>query len=139
MVNMIKIIMGLKGTGKTKTLINEVNNAVKEENGDVICIEKGTKLRYDISHNARLISASEYKIDSYEKFFGFISGLIAGNYDITAVYIDSISKICNDNNNIEDLASFIESINHIAEHVNIVITVSYDITLIPESLKKYLF
>jgi hypothetical protein len=138
MVNMIKIIMGLKGTGKTKALINEVNNAVKEENGDVICIEKGTKLRYDVSHSARLISASEYKIDSYEKFFGFISGLIAGNYDITAVYIDSITKICNDNNSMEDLTSFIESINHIAEHVNIVITISYDINLIPEALKPYI-
>ena len=70
---MVKIIMGLKGTGKTKALIDSVNASVAEDHGSVVCIEKGTKLRYDISHAARLISAEEYKIDDYEKFFGFVN------------------------------------------------------------------
>lgn len=134
---MIKIVMGLKGTGKTKTLIDEVNAAVEREPGNVICIEKKQKLRYEISHSARLISASEYKINNYDKVLGFISGLIAGNFDITAIYIDSITKICNDNTNMEDLESFIESIHHLTEHVNIYMTVSYDENLAPESIKKY--
>ena len=74
--------MGLKGTGKTKTLIDGVNAAVAENHGSVVCIEKGTKLRYDVSHQARLISADEYKIDDYEKFFGFVNGILAANFDI---------------------------------------------------------
>ena len=123
---MVKIIMGLKGTGKTKALIDSVNASVAEDHGSVVCIEKGTKLRYDISHAARLISAEEYKIDDYEKFFGFVNGILAANFDITHLYIDSITKICNNNINMNDLQSFIENLEHVSKDTDIIITVSED-------------
>ncbi len=134
---MVKIIMGLKGTGKTKALIDSVNASVAEDHGSVVCIEKGTKLRYDISHAARLISAEEYKIDDYEKFFGFVNGILAANFDITHLYIDSITKICNNNINMNDLQSFIENLEHVSKDTDIIITVSEDPEKATEYIKKH--
>ncbi len=129
--------MGLKGTGKTKALIDSVNASVAEDHGSVVCIEKGTKLRYDISHAARLISAEEYKIDDYEKFFGFVNGILAANFDITHLYIDSITKICNNNINMNDLQSFIENLEHVSKDTDIIITVSEDPEKATEYIKKH--
>ena len=134
---MVKIIMGLKGTGKTKALIDSVNASVAEDHGSVVCIEKGTKLRYDISHAARLISAEEYKLDDYEKFFGFVNGILAANFDITHLYIDSITKICNNNINMNDLQSFIENLEHVSKDTDIIITVSEDPEKATEYIKKH--
>ena len=134
---MVKIIMGLKGTGKTKAHIDSVNASVAEDHGSVVCIEKGTKLRYDISHAARLISAEEYKIDDYEKFFGFVNGILAANFDITHLYIDSITKICNNNINMNDLQSFIENLEHVSKDTDIIITVSEDPEKATEYIKKH--
>ena len=134
---MVKIIMGLKGTGKTKAVIDSVNASVAEDHGSVVCIEKGTKLRYDISHAARLISAEEYKIDDYEKFFGFVNGILAANFDITHLYIDSITKICNNNINMNDLQSFIENLEHVSKDTDIIITVSEDPEKATEYIKKH--
>ena len=134
---MVKIIMGLKGTGKTQALIDSVNASVAEDHGSVVCIEKGTKLRYDISHAARLISAEEYKIDDYEKFFGFVNGILAANFDITHLYIDSITKICNNNINMNDLQSFIENLEHVSKDTDIIITVSEDPEKATEYIKKH--
>ena len=134
---MIKIIMGLKGTGKTKTLIDQVNTSVNEEHGNVICIEKGDKLRFDINHHARLISAKEYEIDDYECFYGFLCGLIAGNYDITAIYIDSVMKICN-SDEIKELEDFLERLEHInKDGLKIFITASCDVNKASDKIKKY--
>ena len=129
--------MGLKGTGKTKALIDSVNASVAEDHGSVVCIEKGTKIRYDISHAARLISAEEYKIDDYEKFFGFVNGILAANFDITHLYIDSITKICNNNINMNDLQSFIENLEHVSKDTDIIITVSEDPEKATEYIKKH--
>ena len=107
---MVKIIMGLKGTGKTKTLIDSVNTAARADHGSVICIEKGPKLTYDVSHKARLINVEEYSVDNYEKFLGFVNGIIAGNFDITDIFIDSITKICGNNADMQSLLTFIEGI-----------------------------
>ena len=135
---MINISMGLKGTGKTKALIDQVNASVSEENGSVICIEKGDKLRFQVSPQARLISADEFKISDYNTFYGFISGLIAGNYDITVIYIDSIMKICQ-NEEISALEDFIEKLQYIlnTHEMKIFITVSSDVNLATDKIKKY--
>jgi hypothetical protein len=93
----MQLIVGLKGTGKTKTLIEEVNKASKETKGVVICIEYGRKLNSDISTRARLVDALEYDINSADKLYGFVCGMIACNYDITEIFIDSALKICGDN------------------------------------------
>ena len=79
---MIKLITGKKGTGKTKILVDMINNAVKDTNGDLICIEKGAKLTYDISYKVRLVDSDRFAIEGYEAFYGFIAGMFAGNYDI---------------------------------------------------------
>ena len=83
---MVRLIMGVKGSGKTKQLIELINNAAKDEPGNVVCIEANRTMTYDIHYHIRLIDAQEYNLDSYELFRGFISGLYAGNYDIPCVH-----------------------------------------------------
>ena len=91
---MLKLIIGVKGTGKTKTLINLVNGALEVTKGDVVCIEKGVKLRYDIKPTARLINTEEYMIDDAQSLYGFVAGILASNHDVTDLFIDSTLKIC---------------------------------------------
>ena len=90
---MVRVIMGVKGTGKTKQMIELINAAAKSESGSVVCIEHGSKLTYDIHYQIRLIEAKEYKLENFDMMKGFISGLHAGNYDITQVFIESLTKI----------------------------------------------
>ena len=90
---MVRVIMGVKGTGKTKQMIDMINQAVQSEHGNVVCIEKGDKLRFDINYQIRLVDSSQYDVADYAAMRGFISGLYAGNYDITHVFIDSLTKI----------------------------------------------
>ena len=90
---MIKLIVGNKGSGKTKTLIQMVNDAVKHSKGNVICVEKGLKLTYDIDHKARLIDIEHYNVSGFDAFYGFIAGIFAGNYDITEIFVDATLKI----------------------------------------------
>jgi len=132
---MIKIIMGLKGTGKTKALIEQVNLAVNKDNGNVVCVEKDSKLRYDISHKARLISTDDFKINTYDQFYGFITGIIAGNYDISSIYVDSIMKICE--GGLEEFENFLKKLDSLSSEINIVITASYDVQLATDEIKKY--
>ena len=89
---MIKLIMGLKGSGKTKKLIDSINEAVKQASGDVVCIEYGKKLTYDVNYRVRLVDSEEYAISNSDMLKGFLSGLHAGNFDITNVYIDNLYK-----------------------------------------------
>ena len=89
---MIHVIMGLKGSGKTKKLIDSINAAVAQANGDVVCIEYGKKLTYDVTYKVRLVDSKEYGINSSEMLKGFLSGLHAGNFDITHVFIDNLYK-----------------------------------------------
>ena len=135
---MIKVIMGLKGSGKTKKLIDSINEAVANAQGDVVCIEYGKKLTYDISYRVRLVDSEEYGIDTLDKLKGLLSGLHAGNFDITNVYIDNLYKtIGADRAAGEDFilwcAAFAETHN-----MNITITVSDDPAGASEEVKKYL-
>ncbi len=135
---MIQIIMGLKGSGKTKKLINAINEAVANAQGDVVCIEYGKKLTYDINYRARLVDSEEYGINSLDKLKGLLCGLHAGNFDITNVYIDNLYKtIGADRAAGEDFilwcAKFAED-----NKMNITITVSDDPAGASEEIKKYL-
>ena len=98
---MIKLIVGKKGSGKTKALLELVNKALDQSKGHVVFIEKNAKLLYDISHKARLLDADSYDIHGYDAFYGFISGMCAGDYDITDIFIDGTLKIGGN-----DLAAF---------------------------------
>ena len=136
---MVKIIMGLKGSGKTKELVGLVCKAVSEGEGDVIVIEKDRKLTYDIPYQARLIDAGSYDIGTYEFFKGFISGIHAGNYDITHFFIDNFYKLVNDREE-ANVVEFILWLVAYAERENIefVISMSSDREKCPEELKPYL-
>ena len=94
---MLKLIIGVKGTGKTKTLINMVNTAVENSRGNVVCIEKGVKLRYDVKSTVRLINTEDYFVADTDALYGFIAGIFASNHDITDLFVDSALKICNNN------------------------------------------
>ena len=136
---MIRLIMGLKGTGKTKQLVELVRKAVDEEHGDVICIEKDKVLTYDIPYQARLIHASQYGINSIELMCGFLSGLAAGNFDITHVFIDNLFKIIRPASE-EDLARFLAWMERFgqAEGITFTLTVSADPKDFGPEVTKYL-
>jgi len=130
--------MGLKGSGKTKQLIGLVHKAVEEEHGDVVFIEKGAKLTYDIPHKVRLIETSQYSFDGYDFLKGFISGIHSANYDITHIFIDSVLKIIgvDFDAGAEDFLDWCESFSQ-REHVKFTLTFSADINLATDRIRKY--
>ena len=135
---MIHVIMGLKGSGKTKKLIDAINAAVAEAHGDVVCIEYGKKLTYDVNYRVRLVDSKEYGISNLDMLKGFLSGLHAGNFDITNVYIDNLYKTIGADRAAGEAfilwcAQFAE-----ANNMNITITVSDDPAEASEEVKKYL-
>ena len=135
---MVKVIMGLKGSGKTKQLVELINNAVREENGSIVCMEKGNKLRFDIDYRVRLIESDSYGVEGYTFLKGFVSGLHAGNFDITNLFIDSLYKISgsSDLKETEEFLQWCEKFSEI-NGVNITITISDDIANATEGMKKY--
>lgn len=135
---MVKLIMGLKGSGKTKSLVELVKHAVEVENGCVVCIEKDKNLTYDIPYTVRLIHASDYKFDSIDFFRGFISGLHAANYDITHVFIDNFLKMLNETD-MDKVAQLLDELNSLGEKENIRFTISAtgDPNTVGENIKKY--
>ena len=135
---MVKLIIGLKGTGKTKTLIGMVNSSVDSSNGSVVCLEKGDKLRYDIKYQARLIDVDEYGVDDAQALYGFIAGIYASNSDITHIFIDSAIKMCQ--KDMESFSTFVRETVAFAEKWNIDIVMTSSVTedMLPDAIKKYL-
>ena len=135
---MVRVIMGKKGSGKTKQIIDMINNAVQTDHGNVVCIEKGNKLTFDIHYQIRLVEASQYDISSYPALKGFISGLYAGNYDITHIFIDSLTKIVKveSDRETEDFLDWLDKFSE-AHKIKFTITISDDAELAPEGVKKY--
>ena len=135
---MVKIIMGLKGSGKTKRLVDMVREAVNADHGDVVCIEKDKKLTYDIPYRARLIDAGEYGIGTYAFLQGFISGLHAGNYDITHIFIDNFYKLVGDKS-VDSLDRFVSWLDAFsaAQNVEFVLSVSSELENATENIKSH--
>lgn len=134
---MVKLIMDVQGTGKTKQLAASINEAVKNESGSIVCIEKGDKLRYDINYRVRLINAEDYRIGDAGFMQGFISGLHAGNFDISHIFIDSLYKIIG--HEPEQAAEFCRWCDEFSQKndIRFTFTVSGDPTTAPEGMKKY--
>ena len=135
---MIHLIMGLKGSGKTKKLIDSIHEAVAKASGDVVCIEYGKKLTYDVNYRVRLVDSKEYDISNVGMLKGFLSGLHAGNFDITHVYIDNLYKTIGD-----DRAAAEEFILWCADfarinNMEITVSVSEDPANVSEEIKKFL-
>ena len=131
---MIRVIVGKKGSGKTKQMIEMINSAVETEHGNVVCIEKSSTLTLNITHRVRLVDTDHYGISGYEAFYGFISGICAGNYDVTHIGIDAVLRI--GNRNYDELAEFLAKLADLSKDSNteFIITISADETELPASI-----
>jgi len=135
---MVRLIMGLKGSGKTKQLIELVNDAIDSEHGDIVFIERTSKLTFDIPHRVRLIDASQYDFNGFDFLKGYISGLYSANYDITHIFIDNVLQmigkdVCEE---AEEFFEWCETFG-LKEHVKFTITISVDINKATERIRKY--
>ncbi len=135
---MLKLIIGVKGTGKTKTLISMVNEAVEKSEGTVVCIEKGVGLRFDVKYTARLINTNDYLIFDAEALYGFVAGILASNHDVTDLFIDSALKISN--NDMAAFETFVKEVDELSNklEVNIVMTSSIPCEEASDIVKKYI-
>ena len=135
---MLKLIIGVKGTGKTKQLIEMVNHSLTSTKGDVVCIEKGDKLRFDVKYQCRLIDTEEFAITGADELYGFVAGILASNHDVTDLYIDSALKICKDDTAAFD--SFVLAADKLAQKfgVEFVMTASMPAENATQTIKKYL-
>ncbi len=136
---MVRLIMGEKGTGKTKKLIEIINSAAAEDSGSVVCIEAKESMTFDIHYHVRLITAGEYAIASYESLRGFISGLYAGNYDTSHIFIDNLFKIVGGepNQDADNFFNWLDKFSN-ANGVKFTVSVSGDPALATDGMQKYL-
>ena len=136
---MVQLVLGLKGSGKTKRLIEMVNAALQEESGDVVVIEKDKKLTFDIPYQARLVFASDYSIGTVEFFKGLLSGLHAGNYDITHIFIDNFVKMMPGVTE-EAIEVFLKWLDEFSQKQNVKFTVSMtlDPDAVSEKIREYM-
>ena len=134
---MIKLITGKKGSGKTKILIDMINDAVKSTNGDLVCIEKGDTLRRAISKKQRWCDSEYFKVEGFDAFYGFIAGMLAGNYDIKEIFIDGILKI--GGADFDELGILLGKLAALTgEETTLVFTISADNSELPESVTKFI-
>ena len=134
---MVKLIVGLKGSGKTKSLIQLTNTAVDTSNGTVVCLEKGTKLMHEIKYQARLVNTDEYGVSDGEMLFGFVSGIIASDHDAKDIFIDHALKICQ--NDLKQFEEFVLKTVELTEKhgVRVVMTGSVEKEALPESISHF--
>ena len=135
---MLKLIIGVKGTGKTKQLITSVNEAIETSSGAVVCLEKGTKLRFDIKPQVRLINTNDYCIFDAQSLYGFVAGILASNHDLTDVFIDGTLKICgSDSAAFENMCVELDELSE-KHGVKIVATASLPTEEASDTVKKFL-
>ena len=135
---MLKLIVGLKGSGKTKTIVEMANAKLAETKGAVVFIEKGTKLIHEVKHQAKLLDTDEYLINNAAKLYGFVAGNYGSNFDVSDIFIDSALKICG--NDMAEFSAFLDNVvAFTATHpVNFVITSSLAVEDLPEKYHQYL-
>ncbi len=134
---MINLIIGKKGTGKTKIIIDQINEAVKSTNGNIVCIEKGDNIRRSISYKVRWCDTEQFGIEGFDSFYGFVAGMLAGNYDIKDIYVDGILKI--GGKDFEAFGAMLEKLDKLSgEDIKIVFTVSADKEELSENVKQFL-
>ncbi len=133
---MLKLIVGKKGTGKTKMLIEQVNAAAGTSKGCVICIEKGLTLDKDISHKVRLVETDSYRVADAAALYGFVAGVVASNYDITDIYLDSTLRICKSVEAMEEFLLKVEALTAKSD-IRFVATVSLAAEELPASLAAF--
>ena len=136
---MVRVIMGVKGTGKTKQMIDLINSAVNVENGHVLCLAKDNKLMYDIKSDIRLVAANEYTINGYDGLMGFVSGLYASNYDITHIFINSLTKVAKVDVDV-NTEKFLDWLENFSEKngIKFTVTISAEPSSATDGMQKYL-
>ena len=134
---MIQVILGKRGSGKTKRLIDLANDALKVEHGYIVFIDDDKRYMYDLRHEIRFVDASEYNVDNEDRFFGMIAGMMSVNFDITLIFVDAFLKIVG--KRAEELEWLFQKLDELSEahHVNFVISVSGDPAEIPEFITRY--
>lgn len=133
---MVQLIVGNKGKGKTKHLLEKVNLQVKETKGNIVYLDKSTKHMYELNNKVRLIDVSQYMITNHDEFVGFICGIVSQDHDLEQMFLDSFLKIaCLEN---EDITSVIEKLEKISQNygIDFVLSVSMDESELPEALKS---
>ena len=133
---MVKLIVGKKGTGKTKHLVDLVHQASDTSKGNVVCIEKGNSLTYDIKPQVRLIRADEFLVDSYPVMAGFVCGIMAGDYDCTDIFVDATLKIVG--RDYEKVGEMFDKLAKISADTTITCTISADNSELSDNMKKYI-
>ena len=132
---MVELIVGKKGKGKTKVLLDRVNNAVKEANGSIVYLDKSTKHMYELNNKVRLIDVSSYPLKNADEFVGFICGIISQDHDLEQIYLDSFLKV----SKLEgaDVTDTLEQLDKIGEKygISVVVSISLDKEEIPEALQ----
>lgn len=136
---MIKIHMGLKGSGKTKKIIDDVNTAINVEKGNVVCITEGNRLIHDIDRNARLVNTEQFNVKNFDMFVGMLSGIIAQDFDVTHIFIDSVFKSVPSESmaNIDNLVASLEDLES-KFNVSFTLMISADIAEATDVVKKYI-
>lgn len=130
---MITLIIGKKGSGKTKRLLDMCAAATKSSDGNVVFLEKDNTLTYNLEHKTRLVALDEYGIDSYCALYGFIAGMCAGNYDITDIFVDSTLKVVG--GDLAGLEAFVEKLSRL--NVKMVLSISADKADIPAKIAEF--
>jgi len=134
---MIKLIIGKKGTGKTKIIIDQIDEAVRSTNGNLVCIEKGENIRRSISYKVRWCDVEQFAIEGFDAFYGFVAGMLAGNYDIKNIYVDGILKI--GGRDFDAFGKMLEKLDKLTGEDSVVVfTVSADESELSENVKQFL-
>ena len=132
---MVQLIVGKKGKGKTKQLLDKVNNEVKNIAGNIVYLDKSTKHMYELNNKVRLIDVSQYQIENNSEFLGFVCGIISQDHDLQQMYFDSFLKIASLEG--EDITATVAKLDKISEafHVDFILSISMDESELPENLK----
>ena len=133
---MVELIVGKKGKGKTKVLLDKVNGAIKEANGSIVYLDKSTKHMYELNNKVRLINVMDYPIDNCDEFLGFLCGIVSQDHDLEEMYLDSFLTIAFTETD-DEIQHAIEKLDIISEKYNVkfILSVSRDESRLPECAK----
>ena len=133
---MVELIVGNRGKGKTKHLLDKVNTMIKDVQGNVVYLDKSTKHMFELNNKIRLINVSDYLVTNSDEFIGFVCGIISQDHDLQHMFFDSFLKIaCVKEDDIDEIVKKLEFIS-MKFHVDFILSISIDESALPENLKS---
>ena len=134
---MIKVLIGEKGTGKTKALLDSVQKALENDKGSVVFINNNKRHVFDLNYRIRMVDTSEFDVSNFEELYGILCGIVSQNFDITNIFLDSITKIADGTE--EDIDKFLDKANALCGKfgIDLLMTISIKEELAGEGIKKY--